>query len=85
MVGNLVQGNRLAAAQGRDLGFTDDNKVFILNRYKVWEVLQSLIVLASIDYRSSTMARQFIARSRALHASQFKRCHRKDFNVFRIA
>lgn len=27
MVGNLVQGNRLAAAQGRDLGFTDDNKV----------------------------------------------------------
>lgn len=28
MVGNLVQGNRLAAAQGRDLGFSDDNKVF---------------------------------------------------------
>lgn len=27
IVGNLVQGNRLAAAQGRDLGFTDDNKV----------------------------------------------------------
>lgn len=26
MVGNLVQGNRLAAAQGRDLGFTDDNE-----------------------------------------------------------
>lgn len=31
MVGNLVQGNRLAAAQGRDLGFTDDNKVRKLN------------------------------------------------------
>jgi len=26
MVGNLVQGNRLAAAQGRDLGFMDDNE-----------------------------------------------------------
>lgn len=26
MVGNLVQGNRLAAAQGRDLGFTEDNE-----------------------------------------------------------
>lgn len=24
MVGNLVQGNRLAAAQGRDLGLADD-------------------------------------------------------------
>lgn len=32
IVGNLVQGNRLAAAQGRDLGFTDDNKV------RIWEV-----------------------------------------------
>ena len=30
IVGNLVQGNRLAAAQGRDLGFTDDNKVRIM-------------------------------------------------------
>lgn len=30
IVGNLVQGNRLAAAQGRDLGFTDDNKVRFL-------------------------------------------------------
>lgn len=24
MVGNLVQGNRLAAAQGRDMGLADD-------------------------------------------------------------
>jgi hypothetical protein len=26
MVGNLVQGNRLAAAQGRDIGLADDNE-----------------------------------------------------------
>lgn len=26
MVGNLVQGNRLAAAQGRDIGLGDDNE-----------------------------------------------------------
>jgi hypothetical protein len=30
IVGNLVQGNRLAQAQGRELGFTDDNKVSIV-------------------------------------------------------
>lgn len=26
MVGNLVQGNRLAVAQGRDIGFSDDGE-----------------------------------------------------------
>lgn len=26
MVGNLVQGNRLAIAQGRDVGFSDDTE-----------------------------------------------------------
>lgn len=26
MVGNLVQGNRLASAQGRDIGLADDNE-----------------------------------------------------------
>lgn len=26
MVGNLVQGNRLAVAQGRDIGFSEDNE-----------------------------------------------------------
>ena len=25
IVGNLVQGNRLASAQGRDMGYTDDS------------------------------------------------------------
>lgn len=36
MVGNLVQGNRLAAAQGRDLGFTDDNKVKEFNFFRLF-------------------------------------------------
>lgn len=38
IVGNLVQGNRLAAAQGRDLGFTDDNKVIKqFNGFKIFK------------------------------------------------
>lgn len=38
IVGNLVQGNRLAAAQGRDLGFTDDNKVIQrFNGFKIFK------------------------------------------------
>lgn len=42
MVGNLVQGNRLAAAQGRDLGFTDDNKVEELK--KLWSFVQATFI-----------------------------------------
>lgn len=36
MVGNLVQGNRLAAAQGRDLGFSDDNKHQLITGVLRW-------------------------------------------------
>lgn len=43
MVGNLVQGNRLAAAQGRDLGFTDDNKVI-----NCTGCCQELVLIANI-------------------------------------
>lgn len=31
MVGNLVQGNRLAVAQGRDLGLSEDNERKVCN------------------------------------------------------
>lgn len=31
MVGNLVQGNRLAVAQGRDIGFSDDGERKVSN------------------------------------------------------
>ncbi|CRL08083.1 CLUMA_CG020911, isoform A [Clunio marinus] len=41
MVGNLVQGNRLAAAQGRDLGFTDDNKHQLITGVLRWRANSS--------------------------------------------
>lgn len=36
MVGNLVQGNRLASAQGRDMGLADDTerKVSVAQKYR---------------------------------------------------
>lgn len=33
MVGNLVQGNRLAVAQGRDIGLSDDNERKVSSLY----------------------------------------------------
>ncbi|KAL7012143.1 hypothetical protein ACKWTF_014657 [Chironomus riparius] len=41
IVGNLVQGNRLAAAQGRDLGFTDDNKHQLITGVLRWRANSS--------------------------------------------
>lgn len=67
IVGNLVQGNRLAAAQGRDLGFTDDNKVrnfeLKINGFMTFEIL------ASTNHWSPSMEGKFIARSCSLHAA----------------
>lgn len=41
MVGNLVQGNRLAVAQGRDIGFSDDGerKVSAVNKFQLFNSL----------------------------------------------
>lgn len=60
IVGNLVQGNRLAQAQGRDLGFTDDNKVkFFLKLFKELFLID-FYFLASTYYGCIKMASQFI-------------------------
>lgn len=81
IVGNLVQGNRLAAAQGRDLGFTEDNKVRNSPKFNFNGFLIFKINSASTNHGSPSMARKFITRSCPLHAPKCERCCSKDFNM----
>lgn len=63
MVGNLVQGNRLAIAQGRDVGFSDDTerKVSIFLFFLIFFLLKFVFFLfnfnkiASADNRSTSL------------------------------
>lgn len=41
MVGNLVQGNRLASAQGRDIGLADDNERKVSRFYWFFDIYNS--------------------------------------------
>ena len=59
IVGNLVQGNRLAAAQGRDLGFTEDNKVrnfkiFNFNGFLIFKIIQHQLITGVLRWRANS-------------------------------
>ena len=57
MVGNLVQGNRLAMAQGRDIGLMDEDDIsrrvspsnyFLINSFTVWSSEKNFNILFKI-------------------------------------
>ena len=53
MVGNLVQGNRLAVAQGRDIGLSEDSEKKVILSFlllKTTTIIYYLTYLASSDY-----------------------------------
>jgi hypothetical protein len=72
VVGNLVQGNRLATAQGRDLGLSEESKVKLESKTCQESInnLISILNLASTHYWCFTMESKFITRSYSLYITQ---------------
>lgn len=72
MVGNLVQGNRLAVAHGRDIGFSEDNERKVRqNCSSVCYLIDVVYFPASNHNWSAAMESKYISRSCVVYIVKF--------------